>query len=61
VGEVAAAVLEGERAFLDELNEVFVVKGDGHWVESDDEGSDLSELGTLPLGELRRRHERGEL
>jgi hypothetical protein len=40
VGEAAAAALERERAFLDELGEVFVVKGGGRWVEPGDDGSE---------------------
>lgn len=43
VGKTTAAALESERAFLAELQDVFVVNGGGTWRENDDDDEDRSE------------------
>jgi hypothetical protein len=55
---------EGEAGVLADCD-ALVNAGLGEWIEDDGDrllnGEELAERGTLPLGELRRRHERGQL
>jgi len=63
VGEAAAAALENERAFLADCQEL-VEADHARWVDNGDgrlSEEQMFELGALPLGEVRRRHEAGEL